>query len=200
MRWNLVWNAGLESYTKLTHLQSPQSPFLAFEVLFNFLFTQKVEDIEVNDSLLDLIIYIHPSPCIFSPGSPSSPALRFFQTVSIPTCKGHPGNREAAVDKEINKQKAKGREEWWRAEPGEHGVNYRPMSPKHTPKTAASGGNQAFTFSAVFLCMSLLLVIIPSLRLVLLVQSGRVHGWFTVSGPLHALKAHNKRQWNFLWL
>lgn len=71
------------------------------------------------------------------------------------------------------------------------------MSPKHTPKTAASGGNQAFTFSAVFLCMSLLLVIIPSLRLVLLVLSGRVRGWSTVSDPLYVLKAHNKSHWNF---
>jgi len=28
-----------------------------------------------------------------------------FHTMSISMCKGHPGNREAAVDREINKQK-----------------------------------------------------------------------------------------------
>lgn len=114
-----------------------------------------------------LIIYMqpwdHPISCVFSPASPPSSALCFFQTMSIPMCKGHPGNREAAVDREINKQKAKGREEWWRAEPGDREVNYRPMSPKHTPKTAVSGGNRAFPFSAVFLRISLLSVTIPSL-------------------------------------
>lgn len=62
-------------------------------------------------------------------------------------CKGHPGKREAAVDSEINKQKAKGREELWRAGPGDRGVNYRPISPRHTPKTVASKGTLRFSMS-----------------------------------------------------
>lgn len=84
---------------------------------------------------------------LLSPLPPSS----FFRAVSIPTCKGHPGNREAAVDREINKQKKRER-----SDGGQslviHRVNYRPTSHKHTPKAAGSVGSEA---SALFcrLCM-----------------------------------------------
>lgn len=80
-----------------------------------------------------------------------------FHTVSIPMCKGHPGNREAAVDREINKQKKRER-----SDGGQslviHRVNCRPTSHKHTPKAPGLGGVRPLLSIAVFVCMSLLLV------------------------------------------
>lgn len=99
----------------------------------------------------------HPNP----PSSFHLPLLSLhplFHTVSIPMCKGHPGNREAAVDREINKQKKRER-----SDGGQslmiHRVNYRPTSHKHTPKAAGSwGGVRPLLSFAVFVYMSLLLV------------------------------------------
>lgn len=62
----------------------------------------------------------------------SSVSILPIHAVSIPMCKGHPGNREAAVDREINKQKK--REE---SNGGQdrviHRVKRRPTSQEHTP-------------------------------------------------------------------
>lgn len=59
-------------------------------------------------------------------------------------CKGHPGNREAAVDREINKQQQKKSE---RSDGGQspviHRVNCRPKPHKRTPKASWSEGSEA---------------------------------------------------------
>lgn len=112
--------------------------------------------------------YLHVEiAAIRSSQPPHLPVLSrhpLFHTMSM--CKGHPGNREAAVDREINKQKKRER-----SDGGQslviHRVNYRPTSHKHTPKTAGSGGSEA---SALFCtCVSitcfLCFVIILSLHL-----------------------------------
>lgn len=85
----------------------------------------------------------HPDPPPHPPPPSSSshlPLLRLcpaFHTTSIPMCKGHPGNRAAAVDGEINKQKKRER-----SDGGQslviHRVNYRPAAHEHTPKAAGS--------------------------------------------------------------
>lgn len=66
-------------------------------------------------------------------------------------CKGHPGNREAAVDREINKQRKKER-----SDGGQslliHRVNYRPESHRHTPKAVGSGGSKTFALLC-YLCI-----------------------------------------------
>lgn len=75
-----------------------------------------------------------------------------FHTVSIPMCKGHPGNREAAVDREINKQKKRER-----SDGGQslviHRVNCRPTSHKHTPKAPGLGGVRPLLSNREHLCM-----------------------------------------------
>lgn len=90
----------------------------------------------------------HPNPprpftCL------SSASVLLFHTMSIPMCKGHPGNREAAVDREINKQKKRERSDGGQSLVS-HRVNYRPPSHKHTPKAAGSGGAEA---SALLCCL-----------------------------------------------
>lgn len=55
-----------------------------------------------------------------------------LHAMSIAMCKGHPGNREAAVDREINKQKKRERSDGGQS-PVIHRVNCRPTSHKPTP-------------------------------------------------------------------
>lgn len=122
-----------------------------------------------------------------------------FHTMSIPMCKGHPGNREAAVDREINKQKKRER-----SDGGQslviHRVNYRPTSHKHTPKAAGSGGREA---SALFCCLCMyvsitcflcFVIILPSLCSLLPLCSffgvASVFLFPPPSVPLRELKAH----------
>lgn len=59
--------------------------------------------------------------------------------MSIPACKGHPGNRAVAVDSEINKQK-KREESNGGQSPAVAGVNCRPASQEHTPAPPGLGG------------------------------------------------------------
>lgn len=102
-----------------------------------------------------LIIYMQPSD---HPNPPMSFHLTLlslhplFQTVSIPMCKGHPGNTEAAVDREINKQKKRER-----SDGGQslviHGVNYRPTSHKHTPKAGGSWGRLSLSMLSLYVCL-----------------------------------------------
>lgn len=119
----------------------------------------------------------HPNP----PSSFHLPLLSLhplFHTMSIPMCKGHPGNREAAVDREINKQKKRER-----SDGGQslviHRVNYRPTSHRHTPKAAGSAGSEA-SAPPRRLCMHvsitqfLCFVIILSLRLLCALSSPHV--------------------------
>ncbi len=92
----------------------------------------------------------HPNP----PSSFHLPLFSLhplFHTMSIPMCKGHPGNREAAVDREINKQKKRERSDGGQSL-AIHRVNYRPVSHRHTPKAAGSGGSEASAPSRC-LCM-----------------------------------------------
>lgn len=63
---------------------------------------------------------------------PSSPFILFFHIMSIPMSKGHPGNREAAVDREINKQKKRERCDGGQSLVIQR-VNYRRASYKDTP-------------------------------------------------------------------
>lgn len=96
----------------------------------------------------------HPNPPSFH-----LPLLlhTLFHTMSIPTCKGHPGNREAVVDREINKQKKRERNDGGQ-NPVNHRVNCRPTSHKHTPNAPGLGGVRPLFSFAVFVHMSLLLI------------------------------------------
>lgn len=109
-----------------------------------------------------LIIYMLKSShrIIPTPSSFHLPLLSLyppFHAVSIPMCKGHPGNREAVVDREINKQKKRER-----SDGGQslviHRVNCRATSHEHTPKAPGLMGVRPLLSFAVFVCMSLLLV------------------------------------------
>lgn len=82
-------------------------------------------------SQFSLRIPTHPPPL------PTS--LLPIHAVSIPACKGHPGNRAAAVDSEINKQK-KREESNGGQSPAVAGVNCRPASQEHTPAPPGLGG------------------------------------------------------------
>lgn len=76
-----------------------------------------------------LIIYMLQSP---PPTCHSSASILPIHTVSIPVCKGHPGNREAAVDREINKQKKREASNAGQSRVI-HRVKCRPTSQEHTP-------------------------------------------------------------------
>lgn len=80
-----------------------------------------------------------------------------FHTMSISVCKGHSGNREAAVDREINKQKKRERSDGGQSLVIRR-VNYRPASQKHTPKLQSLWGVRLLLSLSVFVCMSLLFV------------------------------------------
>lgn len=73
-------------------------------------------------------------------------------------CKGHPGNREAAVDREINKQKERERSDgrrfaWWFA-----GLTTGQHLRSTLQKLQGLWGVRPLLSFAIFVCMSLLLV------------------------------------------
>lgn len=105
----------------------------------------------------------HPNP-LSSFHLPLLSLHPFFQTMSIPMCKGHPGNREAAVDREINKQKKRERSDGGQSLVFRR-VNYRPTSHRHTPKAAGSAGSET---SALFCCLCMYVSITCSLCFVII--------------------------------
>lgn len=96
---------------------------------------------------------LSPPPAPLSSHPPLLSLYPLFHGVSIPMCKGHPGYREAAVDREINKQKKRERSDGGQS-PVIHRVNYRPAPHKHTPKPA--GARRSATSApcfALLLCL-----------------------------------------------
>lgn len=80
--------------------------------------------------------------------------------MSIPMSKGHPGNREAAVDREINKQKKRERCDGGQSLVIQR-VNYRRASYKDTPNIRPLLRFFFFVFLYIIFCALLFIYIYP---------------------------------------